>query len=135
MSVLDIHRRIDYFFFQAEDGIRDLTVTGVQTCALPISLKGQHLQWILPHEVKDLCVRCASNEHKTQDCDAFEHRGRRPIPKSIQQNYNRFKPVGYVRPPANSSRSNSHSKSRSRSRSRTHQSSNASNRSEEHTSE
>src|SRR5256886_12488348 len=26
------------FFFQAEDGIRDLTVTGVQTCALPIYL-------------------------------------------------------------------------------------------------
>src|SRR2546421_9443743 len=32
------------FFFQAEDGIRDLIVTGVQTCALPIS-----------HQV--LCVR------------------------------------------------------------------------------
>src|SRR5688572_32523933 len=29
-----------FFFFQAEDGIRDLTVTGVQTCALPI--------WSLP---------------------------------------------------------------------------------------
>src|SRR2546430_8824322 len=28
------------FFFQAEDGIRDLTVTGVQTCALPISAAG-----------------------------------------------------------------------------------------------
>src|SRR2546430_11437487 len=27
---------IHSFFFQAEDGIRDLTVTGVQTCALPI---------------------------------------------------------------------------------------------------
>src|SRR5688572_31628308 len=27
-----------FFFFQAEDGIRDLTVTGVQTCALPISV-------------------------------------------------------------------------------------------------
>src|SRR2546430_12111808 len=27
---------IFFFFFQAEDGIRDLTVTGVQTCALPI---------------------------------------------------------------------------------------------------
>src|SRR2546430_13689138 len=26
----------DSLFFQAEDGIRDLTVTGVQTCALPI---------------------------------------------------------------------------------------------------
>src|SRR2546430_3051756 len=29
------------FFFQAEDGIRDLTVTGVQTCALPISCPQQ----------------------------------------------------------------------------------------------
>src|SRR2546430_3012403 len=29
--------RYCFFFFQAEDGIRDLTVTGVQTCALPIS--------------------------------------------------------------------------------------------------
>src|SRR5256886_3391095 len=29
-------RGLGYFFFQAEDGIRDLTVTGVQTCALPI---------------------------------------------------------------------------------------------------
>src|SRR5256885_11580480 len=27
-----------FFFFQAEDGIRDYKVTGVQTCALPISL-------------------------------------------------------------------------------------------------
>src|SRR2546427_1974294 len=30
-----------FFFFQAEDGIRDLTVTGVQTCALPISGRRQ----------------------------------------------------------------------------------------------
>src|SRR5437764_3940785 len=28
---------IFFFFFQAEDGIRDTSVTGVQTCALPIS--------------------------------------------------------------------------------------------------
>src|SRR5476651_2607932 len=27
-----------HFFFQAEDGIRDIGVTGVQTCALPISM-------------------------------------------------------------------------------------------------
>src|SRR6266568_6741960 len=33
-----------FFFFQAEDGIRDGTVTGVQTCALPISSRvGPHL--------------------------------------------------------------------------------------------
>src|SRR3712207_9109025 len=30
-----------FFFFQAEDGIRDIGVTGVQTCALPISPVGQ----------------------------------------------------------------------------------------------
>src|SRR2546422_7961207 len=31
------------FFFQAEDGIRDVAVTGVQTCALPISRLADHL--------------------------------------------------------------------------------------------
>src|SRR5438034_4659894 len=31
-------RCLFFFFFQAEDGIRDHCVTGVQTCALPISL-------------------------------------------------------------------------------------------------
>src|SRR5256885_6045084 len=33
-----------FFFFQAEDGIRDYKVTGVQTCALPIF---DHFQWIV----------------------------------------------------------------------------------------
>src|SRR2546422_7210374 len=28
-----------FFFFQAEDGIRDVAVTGVQTCALPICMR------------------------------------------------------------------------------------------------
>src|SRR5688572_31928317 len=39
-----------FFFFQAEDGIRDLTVTGVQTCALPISSCPTcwALSWCLP---------------------------------------------------------------------------------------
>src|SRR5699024_11376931 len=31
------------FFFQAEDGIRDRNVTGVQTCALPISTQGKQI--------------------------------------------------------------------------------------------
>src|SRR5207245_8068432 len=38
-----------FFFFQAEDGIRDATVTGVQTCALPISQR------------RDASPRCARN--------------------------------------------------------------------------
>src|SRR5687768_18055599 len=33
-----------FFFFQAEDGIRDVAVTGVQTCALPISRAHTTLQ-------------------------------------------------------------------------------------------
>src|SRR5688572_31527357 len=45
------------FFFQAKDGIRDLTVTGVQTCALPILLAiiaylicvGACIKVLLPH--------------------------------------------------------------------------------------
>src|SRR5256886_1546647 len=35
-QTLERHFKDVQFFFQAEDGIRDLTVTGVQTCALPI---------------------------------------------------------------------------------------------------
>src|SRR5690606_41075214 len=45
-----------FFFFQAEDGIRDFHVTGVQTCALPILLKdalivyGQNGEAIRPEQ-------------------------------------------------------------------------------------
>src|SRR6266542_5080118 len=42
------------FFFQAEDGIRDATVTGVQTCALPISL------WSVEHHFDDYSM-CPDN--------------------------------------------------------------------------
>src|SRR5207245_7498683 len=41
------------FFFQAEDGIRDATVTGVQTCALPIS---GFLPQVISHQVLTLSV-------------------------------------------------------------------------------
>src|SRR3712207_7237056 len=33
---MEVRRYDIFFFFQAEDGIRDIGVTGVQTCALPI---------------------------------------------------------------------------------------------------
>src|SRR5690625_6014556 len=36
-----------FFFFQAEDGIRDGHVTGVQTCALPIYAKHYNLEMII----------------------------------------------------------------------------------------
>src|SRR5205807_7262523 len=38
-GIAAVHRLVCFvFFFQAEDGIRDYKVTGVQTCALPISI-------------------------------------------------------------------------------------------------
>src|SRR2546429_1488398 len=37
LSYFSISDVLVFFFFQAEDGIRDVAVTGVQTCALPIS--------------------------------------------------------------------------------------------------
>src|SRR2546429_2699425 len=49
----------NFFFFQAEDGIRDVAVTGVQTCALPISYAsatqqaGQQREGAAPHRYAD----------------------------------------------------------------------------------
>src|SRR2546429_2754341 len=46
-----------FFFFQAEDGIRDVAVTGVQTCALPILFRGSNwarwltVVWIAYHPI------------------------------------------------------------------------------------
>src|SRR2546429_1364761 len=39
-----------FFFFQAEDGIRDVAVTGVQTCALPIWGQALRQRFTLAHE-------------------------------------------------------------------------------------
>src|SRR5205807_3065176 len=58
----------ELFFFQAEDGIRDYTVTGVQTCALPIYIRGHCLK-ILPREVdlehprRPICSKVVRDEH------------------------------------------------------------------------
>src|SRR5256885_9805888 len=49
MSVL---YRLCCFFFQAEDGIRDYKVTGVQTCALPIWPR-EITGWALADELQD----------------------------------------------------------------------------------
>src|SRR5260370_6962256 len=53
-----------FFFFQAEDGIRDSSVTGVQTCALPIS-EAERLFLHLAHETPDhdLQMRCYNRIH------------------------------------------------------------------------
>src|SRR5205085_9216782 len=49
------HRLLRFVFFQAEDGIRDLTVTGVQTCALPIyrTRRGRKVVTVDPDAARD----------------------------------------------------------------------------------
>src|SRR5256885_7179033 len=42
-AVVRSYMLVYFFFFQAEDGIRDYKVTGVQTCALPIYLGAANL--------------------------------------------------------------------------------------------
>src|SRR2546422_11501315 len=63
------------FFFQAEDGIRDVAVTGVQTCALPISQlslaigkKGQNVR--LASKLIGWNIDIKSEEEKRQEIEA-----------------------------------------------------------------
>src|SRR5436189_4778834 len=71
-----------FFFFQAEDGIRDTSVTGVQTCALPILesfafLVGEIVALVVRDKVDDRAVRQRSGfvEHEP----ALFHTGSQPI--------------------------------------------------------
>src|SRR5688500_20176577 len=50
----------EYFFFQAEDGIRDYKVTGVQTCALPIWLVTLLLAGAASKSVTNRALLCAA---------------------------------------------------------------------------
>src|SRR5690606_40345557 len=59
-----------YFFFQAEDGIRDFHVTGVQTCALPIYKKNTQ---------KNVLITGAAGFLGSHLCDKFIREGYRVI--------------------------------------------------------
>src|SRR3989339_537244 len=54
-----------FFFFQAEDGIRDWSVTGVQTCALPISRRRRHTRLVSDWS-SDVCSSDRSEEHTSE---------------------------------------------------------------------
>src|SRR5690625_8041637 len=81
-----------FFFFQAEDGIRYGHVTGVQTCALPISFLGSHITASLPllyptqyrvqHErvLRHPPARAAPRHHRARVPAAAAHTGLRLRP-------------------------------------------------------
>src|SRR5437762_4997228 len=52
-----------FFFFQAEDGIRDTSVTGVQTCALPICPMSNGLGSFIPRSRSP--ATCAGDRRRT----------------------------------------------------------------------
>src|SRR2546422_4193776 len=57
-----------FFFFQAEDGIRDVAVTGVQTCALPISSQPVSAVPCLPtHQVRNPFFSSSSNADRSEE--------------------------------------------------------------------
>src|SRR2546426_2929848 len=59
-----------FFFFQAEDGIRDYKVTGVQTCALPISTDAlphpELLPWFEPILSSNISVTWGARPHASR---------------------------------------------------------------------
>src|SRR5436189_6167550 len=59
-----------FFFFQAEDGIRDTSVTGVQTCALPISSR-----WLDAVQPDVLCMQETKCTDDKFPADVFRERG------------------------------------------------------------
>src|SRR2546430_15091524 len=91
-----------FFFFQAEDGIRDLTVTGVQTCALPICLCGGdalQARRLPALRVQDERLRPLLEEDRDRDSrDAFRARGARGsrAPRAAVRRY-RVRDVRVVR--------------------------------------
>src|SRR5262249_62373212 len=63
---------MSFFFFQAEDGIRDWSVTGVQTCALPISSAGPRARTNSPDRTPDQRHRTRAGKRDQSGRDAAE---------------------------------------------------------------
>src|SRR5438309_11620350 len=67
-----------FFFFQAEDGIRDGTVTGVQTCALPISVRRGRGRLPQPRGAEPARRHARAHHHRRAPCLAHDLRSPPP---------------------------------------------------------
>src|SRR5437762_11855737 len=81
---------IFFFFFQAEDGIRDTSVTGVQTCALPISRRAAGVQQApMPSPAGRSIllepVRTGRRRPRRRACAAGRAAGRAPFPARSEE--------------------------------------------------
>src|SRR6266540_1014844 len=73
-----------FFFFQAEDGIRDRDVTGVQTCALPIFAKRKSGAWGVRSELSTNRAREAGDRRRVKAQELFIG-WRIPLPSNPHQ--------------------------------------------------
>src|SRR3712207_7576822 len=71
------------FFFQAEDGIRDIGVTGVQTCALPISTSSHHPQLSPPRGSLTILARTPADGREPPGETNVYSRARRVCTKTL----------------------------------------------------
>src|SRR5690349_22004073 len=67
-----------FFFFQAEDGIRDLYVTGVQTCALPILLAAKEV-WMRTDPASPFTGALAVMRHFPDRIESLVNRTRKTL--------------------------------------------------------
>src|SRR5437868_3085799 len=81
-----------FFFFQAEDGIRDRNVTGVQTCAIPISsvraiarILGKDPEFMMREDLRRFKALIEAGEVPT--IDGQTHGPRSVLVKTIQEAY------------------------------------------------
>ena len=92
-----------FFFFQAEDGIRDLIVTGVQTCALPIllaeSVKFNNLGLVVVDEEQRFGVK---QKERLKELRADVHvltMTATPIPRTLQMSLAGVKEMSIIATP------------------------------------
>src|SRR5207253_6685815 len=94
------HSLLVIFFFQAEDGIRDGHVTGVQTCALPIYLEivPVHLEPGVEHDFKiikmnpeekkvGLSIRAVGEEASRSEVEAYKRSEERRVGKECRSEW------------------------------------------------
>src|SRR5207248_6488092 len=80
-----------FFFFQAEDGIRDRTVTGVQTCALPIYLI-EHAELLGMTPVEQIIVANVARYHRGAE-PKKKHRNYGGLERSVRQTIKRLSAI------------------------------------------
>src|SRR6266478_8980356 len=76
---------VEFFCFQAEDGIRDLTVTGVQKCALPISGRLFDLRLAREYLGKPYRAACAGAAGRVAAAAAGDDRAARGRARTLRR--------------------------------------------------